>query len=609
VTGASYLSLGSTFASRYQIGRELGRGGVSVVYAARDTQVGQDVALKLLVPSPSAANQTRERMRREVNAVRRLAHPNIVAVYDFVEDGPYGAVIMELVDGEDLESRVQRLGPLSSNDVIRVGAEIAAALATAHRHGILHRDVKPKNILLERDGRARLTDFGSARMDGDATITRTGAMVGTLAYMAPELVSGRRGDARSDVFALGMTIFHAAAGRLPDRPSPHLPLPPSSRGYSPIAFEAEIPVWLGHVIAKATSADPGDRYPTPTALGDALSNQDARVGAGLAALTRQQCVLCGALDVLGTAVCPVCMSGSRVADGLVFVMAPVTLTERDRALDAAAEMLGADVDAQVLIAVTSGARPLMRVPVESEARVVDVLAARGLHVRIVRERELWRALPSGFRMMVAAVLVSGIAAGVVADPWLAAVAVPFALLLLGGGMVTLRRPVLAAERQLSGLSNAARAGIAETFAALPAGPARSLLADIVRRGQAVQRALSLRQDSPVLSATVDDLLAVACISARDLAALDESLAQFDREKARQAVDPAWIESLAECERLRDAAVQRLLDAVTVLGQLDVQSARGAEDAITRLGELVAELNGEVKVRGAARDEIEALLAR
>src|SRR5215210_7357494 len=96
--GSGYLALGSLFAGRFEIGRELGRGGVSVVYAARDRTVGQDVALKLLVPPPAAANQARERMRREVHAVRGLVHPNIVAVYDFVEDGPYGAVIMELVN-------------------------------------------------------------------------------------------------------------------------------------------------------------------------------------------------------------------------------------------------------------------------------------------------------------------------------------------------------------------------------------------------------------------------------------------------------------------------------------------------------------------------------
>jgi predicted Ser/Thr protein kinase len=609
VTGASYLALGSAFAGRYEIGRELGRGGVSVVYAARDRQVGQDVALKLLVPSPSAANQTHERMRREVNAVRRLAHPNIVAVYDFVEDGPYGAVIMELVDGEDLDSRVRRRGPLATDDAVRMGGEVAAALGAAHRNGILHRDVKPKNILLARDGRARLTDFGSARMDGDATITRTGAIIGTLGYMAPEIAVGRRADARSDVFALGMTLFHAVAGRLPDRPSPHLPPAPSPSGYTPIALGVDVPVWLGHVIARATCADPADRYPTPTALADALVSRDARVGTGLAALGRDTCVLCGATDVLGAGVCPTCMAGSRLADALVFLAPPRNATERDRALDAVAELLGPDIEAEELATLVSGARPLIRVPLDGEQRVIEVLASRGLRARVFREREVWRALPPGFQLMVATVTVGGIAAGSVADPWLAVAAVPFALLLVGGGMLSLRRPVLAAHRQPSALSEATRARVAEAFATLPAGAARSLLADVIRRGQTVQRALVLRQDSSGISVTVDDLIAVACASARDLAALDESLAQFDRETPRTADAGSWLDSLAECERARDGAVQRLLDAVTVLGQLDAQSIRGTDDASARLGELVAEIASEVKVRSAARDEMEALLAR
>ena len=607
--GGGYLADGSLFAGRYRIARELGRGGVSVVYAARDTQVGHDVALKLLVPSPATANQTRERMRREVNAVRRLAHPNIVAVYDFAEDGPYGAVIMELVDGEDLDRRVRRSGALPPDDVVRVGSEVAAALAAAHRHGILHRDVKPKNILLDRDGRARLTDFGSARMEGDATITRTGAIVGTLAYMAPETAEGRRGDARSDVFALGMTLFHAVAGRLPDRPSPHLPLPPSATGYSPIAFDANVPLWLGHVIARATCADPADRYPTPTALADALTSRDARAGAGLVSLTRDQCVICGAADVLGTTVCPACSSAQPQAEALVFLSGPRSPVERDRLLDAAAELLGPEVQAETLAAVTSGDKPLMRVPAESERHVVEILASRGIRARVVRERELWRALPAGFLFVVGLVVIAGMVAGAVADPLIAAAAVPFALLLVGGGVLGLRRPALSISRQASALSEPTRTRIAETFAALPAGVARSLLADVVRRGQSVHRALALREDSSGIALTVDDLLALACASARDVASLDESLTQFDRERSRDDGDSAWNDSLAECERARDTAVQRLLDAVTVLGQLDTQSIRGFEDVDARLGELVAEIASEVKTRVATREEMEALLAR
>ena len=609
MSGVSYLATGSLFAGRFEIGRELGRGGVSVVYAARDRQVGQDVALKLLVPSPATANQARERMRREVHAVRRLVHPNIVAVYDFVEDGPYGAVIMELVDGEDLDRRVRRSGALSPDAATRMGTEVAAALAAAHRHGVLHRDVKPQNILLEREGRARLTDFGSARMDGETTITRTGAIVGTLAYMAPEVVAGRRGDARSDVFALGMTLFHAVAGRLPDRPSPHLPLPASPSGYTPITLAPDVPVWLAHVIARATSADACDRYPTPTALANALTNHDARVAAGLAAVSHQTCVLCGAPDVLGTAVCPACTSGNQAANAFVFLARPRAPDERDAQLDAVAEMLGTDADAQTLASVSSGERPLLRVPAETEARVVEIFAARGLRARVVRDRELWRALPSGFRLMIATVVVAGMTAGVVGGPTLTVATVPFALLLVAGGMASLRRPALKGDRRASSLSDRTRSRIVESFSMLPQGPARSLLADVVRRGQAVSRGLAMRQDTSGIGVIVDDLLIASCASARDLAALDESLVQFARERSRDDGDARWLDSLAECERTRDSAVQRLLDAVTVLGQLDSQAIRGTDDVTARLGELIAEIDSEVRARSAAREELQALLAR
>ena len=207
------------------------------------------------------------------------------------------------------------------------------------------------------------------------------------------------------------------------------------------------------------------------------------------------------------------------------------------------------------------------------------------------------------------VIIAGMVAGAVVDPLLAAAAVPFALLLLGGGVLGLRRPALSISRQDTALSEPTRSRIAETFAVLPVGPARSLLADVVRRGQSVRRALALRQDSSGIGVTVDDLLALACASARDLASLDDSLAQFDRERARGDGDAAWNESLAECERARDSAVQHLLDAVTVLGQLDTQSIRGFADVNARLSELVAEIAGEVKTRVATREEMESLLTR
>jgi len=259
--------------------------------------------------------------------------------------------------------------------------------------------------------------------------------------------------------------------------------------------------------------------------------------------------------------------------------------------------------------VTTGGKPLMRVPADYENRVVEILAARGIVARVVNERELWRALPAGFALVIGLVVIAGMVAGAVADPMLAAAAIPFAVLLVAGGVLALRRPALTIARQASALSDATRSRIAETFAALPNGAARSLLADVVRRGQSVRRGLALRQDSSGVGVAVDDLLALACVSARDVASLDESLAQFDRERSRDDGAAAWNDSLAECERARDTSVQRLLDAVTVLGQLDTQSIRGFEDVNARLGELVAEIASEVKARSATRDEMETLLTR
>src|SRR5256886_15364502 len=169
---------------------ELGGGASSIVYRARARRVGADGAIKLLVPPPAAARLARERLRREVQVVRQLSHPNIVAVYDVVDDGPWSFVVMEYVPGPDLAVRVRQRGPLDPDAVARLGREITAALAAAHRHGILHRDVKPQNILLAPDGRARLTDFGSARLSGQETVTQTGGLAGPARSIAPAPTAG-----------------------------------------------------------------------------------------------------------------------------------------------------------------------------------------------------------------------------------------------------------------------------------------------------------------------------------------------------------------------------------------------------------------------------------
>src|SRR2546426_5340268 len=154
VVEPTYLAPGVVLADRYEIAEEIGRGGYSVVYRARDRRVGSDVAIKLLVPPPAAARLARERLRREVQAVRTLSHPNIVAVYDVVDDGPWSFVVMEYVRGPDLALRVRQRGPLDPDAAARLGRDITAALAAAHHRAILHRDVKPQTILLAPDVRA-----------------------------------------------------------------------------------------------------------------------------------------------------------------------------------------------------------------------------------------------------------------------------------------------------------------------------------------------------------------------------------------------------------------------------------------------------------------------
>ncbi|MGH7527916.1 MAG: serine/threonine-protein kinase, partial [Gemmatimonadales bacterium] len=292
MTGPAYLASGTLLRGRYEIVREIGRGGYSVVYLARDREVDAEVAVKLLVPPPAAAQVARERMRREVQAVRGLSHANIVAVFDFLEEGPWSFIVMEYVAGPDLQVRVRDRGPLDGDQAVQLGNEIAAALDAAHRHGILHRDVKPQNILLGPDGRARLTDFGSAKLDGQLSVTATGALAGTLAYLAPEVLAGRRGDARADVYALGLTLYYALTGELPERPSAHLPPTPSPNGYRARGQAPTTPDWLDDVIARSTAAAAEDRFPTAAALAGELARPGgvSRLAADRAASSR--CVLC-----------------------------------------------------------------------------------------------------------------------------------------------------------------------------------------------------------------------------------------------------------------------------------------------------------------------------
>lgn len=257
----------------YRLLREIGRGGMSVVYEALDTRAGQRVALKVLaLPFSVTAAQRSElvaRFRREERAVTQLSHPNIVAIQEIGERTGVHFIAMEFLPGESLRARLER-GPLPLPEAGRVLAQIAAALTAVHEAGIVHRDVKPSNIMLLPDGSAKLLDFGVARHSDDTAITSGGLVVGSPAYLAPEQVRGGTGTTASDVWALGVLLYEMLAGRPPFQATDvaavmyqviHEP-PPSLSG---------LPPGMAKVLKRALDKTPERRFPSALALAEAFA--------------------------------------------------------------------------------------------------------------------------------------------------------------------------------------------------------------------------------------------------------------------------------------------------------------------------------------------------
>ena len=206
---------GEVIAGRYELEERVGSGGMSTVYRAHDSLLERKVALKILHQRLVDDEEYVERFRREARAVAQLAHPNIVTVIDRGEDAGRQFIVFEYVDGDDLKQMIDKVGPLPIDQVVELGQEIAAALAFAHERGIVHRDVKPQNVLLS-EGRAKVTDFGIARsLDVEHGVTQTGTVLGTSNYIAPEQASGQPIDDRSDVYSFGVVLFELLTGTVP----------------------------------------------------------------------------------------------------------------------------------------------------------------------------------------------------------------------------------------------------------------------------------------------------------------------------------------------------------------------------------------------------------
>lgn len=266
---------------RYEVERLIGAGGMGVVFKAFDTELNRPVAIKVLAPFLAGSGAARQRFAREARAAAAVVHEHVVAIHNVETEGESPFLVMPFVAGDSLQARLDREGALDVCEVLRIGMQTAAGLAAAHAQGLVHRDVKPSNILLEEGvERSLLTDFGLARANDDASLTHTGYHPGTPQYMSPEQARGDAVDARSDLFSLGSVLYTMCTGRPSFRAETSYGIlrritdtePRSLREINPT-----IPIWLERVVQKLQAKLPTDRFQTAGEVAELLEECLAHV--------------------------------------------------------------------------------------------------------------------------------------------------------------------------------------------------------------------------------------------------------------------------------------------------------------------------------------------